>query len=74
MILSKLEEIYGKEEEIDAFKNYKIFKSKTRMESQDLIEFVNEWETLYNKLKLKGDTLSDRILPPKFLGLVSEFH
>ena len=32
------------------------------MENQDLIEFVNEWKILYNELKIKGDTLSDRIL------------
>ena len=40
---------------------------KVRKEGQDLIEYINEWETLYNKLKSKGDTLSDRILAFKLI-------
>ena len=67
VILEKLEEIYGKEEEIDAFKNYKEFEEKFRKDGQDLLQFLNEWEALYNKLKAKGDTLSDRILAFKLI-------
>ena len=67
VLLSKLDEIYGREEEIDAFKNYKEFEEKVRKEGQDLVEYINEWETLYNKLKSKGDTLSDRILAFKLI-------
>ena len=46
VILEKLEEIYGKEEEIDAFKNYKDFEEKVRRDGQDLLQFLNEVNTL----------------------------
>ena len=67
VLLSKLDEIYGREEEIDAFKNYVEFEEKVRKEGQDLLEYINEWETLYNRLKAKGDSLSDRILAFKLI-------
>ena len=67
VLLSKLDKIYGREEEIEVFKNYKAFEDKVRKEGQDLLEYINEWETLYNKLKAKGDTLSDRILAFKLI-------
>ena len=56
VILDKLREWFGKEEDIDAFVNYKEFECKARENNQDLLEFVNEWESLYNKCKARGDT------------------
>ena len=67
VILDKLREWFGKEEEIDAFVNYKEFENKSRENNQDLLQFVNEWESLYNKCKAKDDTLSDRVLAFKLI-------
>ena len=67
VILDKLKEWFGKEEDIDAFVNYKDFEEKSQGKTQDLLQFVNEWETLYNKCKAKDDTISDRVLAFKLM-------
>ena len=58
VILDKLKEWHWKEEEIDAFRNYKEFQEKRRVNDQDLVEFVNEWESAYKKCKDRGYTFS----------------
>ena len=67
VILEKLEEWFAKEEEIDAFRNYKEFEEKRRESNEDLLKFVNSWESLYKKCKDKGDTFSDRVLAFKLI-------
>ena len=67
VILDKLREWFGKEEDIDAFVNYKEFEGKSRGHDQDLLQFVNEWESLYNKCKARDDTISDRVLSFKLI-------
>ena len=67
VILDKLKEWFGKEEEIDAFRNYREFEEKRRENNQDLLEFVNEWESAYKKCKDRGDTFSDRVLAFKLM-------
>ena len=67
VILDKLREWFGKEEDIDAFVNYKEFECKARENNQDLLEFVNEWESLYNKCKAREDTISDLVLAFKLI-------
>ena len=67
VILDKLKEWFGKEEDIDAFINYKDFEEKSRGHNQDLLQFVNEWESLYNRCKAKDDTISDRVLAFKLI-------
>ena len=67
IILNKLKEWFGKEEDIEAFVNYKEFENKKRLPSQNLIEFLNEWESLYNKCKARNDTVSDRVLAFKLM-------
>ena len=55
-------------EEMDAFNNYKYFESKLRAKQQDLLQFMTEWEKLYNECNAKGDiTLSDRALAYKLI-------
>ena len=67
VILDKLHEWFGREEDIDAFVNYEEFEKKTRSHNQDLLQFVNEWESLYNRCKAREDTLSDRVLAFKLI-------
>ena len=67
VILEKLEEWFAKEEEIDAFRNYKEFEEKRRESNEDLLKFVNSWESLYKKCKDKGATFSDRVLAFKLM-------
>ena len=66
-IYTKLREWFRKEEDIDAFVNYKEFEHKSRDTNQDLVEFVNEWELLYNKCKARDNTISDRVLAFKLI-------
>ena len=40
VILDKLKEWFGKEEDIDAFINYKDFEEKLRGKTQDLLQFI----------------------------------
>ena len=67
VILDKLKEWFGKEEDIDAFMNYKEFEGKSRNNTKDLLKFVNEWESLYNKCKARDDMVSDRVLAFKLI-------
>ena len=67
VILDKLKEWFGKEEDIDAFINYKEFEGKSRDINEDVLKFVNEWESLYNKCKAREDTISDRVLAFKLI-------
>ena len=67
VILDKLKEWFGKEEDIDAFINYKEFEGKSRDINEDVLKFVNEWESLYNKCKVRDDTISDRVLAFKLI-------
>ena len=67
VFIDKLHEWFGKEEDIDAFVNYKECEHKSRDINQDLVEFVNEWELLYNKCKARDDTISDRVLAFKLI-------
>ena len=67
VIIDKLREWFGKEEDIDTFVNYKEFEHKTSDINQDLVEFFKEWELLYNKCKARDDTISDRVLAFKLI-------
>ena len=67
VLLEKLEEWFGKEEEVDAFKDYKEFEEKRRTNNQDILEYIKEWESLYKKCKDRGDTFSDRVLGFKLM-------
>ena len=67
VLLDKLEEWFGKEEEVDAFKDYKEFEEKRRTNNQDILEYIKEWESLYKKCKDRGDTFSDRVLGFKLM-------
>ena len=67
VILDKLREWFGKEEDIDAFVNYTEFEGKSRGHKQDLLQFINEWESLYNTCKARDDTISDRVLAFKLI-------
>ena len=67
VILDKLQEWFGKEEEVDAFRDYRDFEEKKRSPEMDILEYVKEWESAYNKCKDRGDTCSDRVLAFKLL-------
>ena len=47
--IHKLKEWFGKDEDMDAFINYKEFERKKRNTSENLLKFINEWENLYDK-------------------------
>ena len=51
--------------DIDAFKSYKKFEEKVRGSDEDLLEFLNEWEFLYNR---SGVIIYDRTLAFKLIS------
>ena len=49
------------------FLHYKEFECKIRKPGQSIIEFVNNWESLYIKCKVRDDAVSDRVLVFKLM-------
>ena len=66
-LINFLDTIYGKDDMADVWDKYKNFSNHTRKTSEDISDFLPNWEMSYHKLKATGCDYSDSILGLKLL-------
>ena len=62
-----LDSIYGKDGMADIWERYKAFSTNSRKPTEDIVDFLPNWEMLYQKLKTSGCEYTDTILGLKLL-------
>ena len=70
-LLNKLKSLYAKDSEQAAFKSYEDFESYKRPDNMDVMDFINEWERRYDKIKAKQMVLPDGVLAYRLLKSVN---
>ena len=66
-LLNKLEQLFGKDEQVSALLAYEHFESFRRPEDMSVIDYINEFESRYAKAKDKKLTISDGVLAHRLL-------
>jgi hypothetical protein len=66
-LIDFLDSVYGKDDMADIWDRYKAFSNNSRKPTEDLIDFLPNWEMLYQKLKTSGCEYTDTILGLKLL-------
>ena len=66
-LLSKLMELFAKDSEQAAFMAYEKFETYKRPKDVDMVDFINEWERRYGKIKERKMDLPDGVLAYRLL-------
>ena len=66
-LLTKLKELFAKDSEQAAFQAYEQFETFMRPEGMGMVDFINEWERRYAKIKEKQMELPDGVLAYRLL-------
>ena len=66
-ITDKLKSLYAKDEEQLAFQAYEDFESFSRPGDMNVVEYLNEWQRLYERIKAKKMELPDGVLAYRVL-------
>ena len=66
-LIARLQELFAKDSEQAAFMAYEKFETYKRPKDVDMIDFINEWERRYGKIKEKKMVLPDGVLAYRLL-------
>ena len=66
-ITDKLQAMYKKDEHQVAFRRYKEFESFSRPEDMSMVDYINEFDRLYSRIKEKSMELPDDVLAYRLL-------